>query len=81
MSHFTNALDAYRTTSSLANAKRVVKHLTKRPSYLDIATETDAALIREAQRTVDDAKDPAKIREAMQQELRARFKGMNITVI
>jgi hypothetical protein len=53
MSYFTNALDAYKTTSSLANAKRVVRHLTKRPSYLDIATETDAALIREAQRIVD----------------------------
>jgi len=53
MSLFTNALDAYKTTNSLANAKRVVKHLTKRPSYMDIATETDAAIIREALRLVD----------------------------
>jgi uncharacterized protein (DUF2249 family) len=80
MSFFT-ILDAFKTTNSLANAKKVAAHVRKHPMVMTMLTEDDAGMVREAERTVADAKDPAKIREAMQQELQARFKSLNITVI
>jgi hypothetical protein len=81
MSNINTVLDAFKTTASLANAKKLVAHLRKFPMTACILTEDDAGIVRSAEGIIADAKDPAKVKEAMQRELRARFKGMNITVI
>ena len=82
MTRFQIALDAFISCGSLANAKKLVKLFRLNPELFDSQmTEDHAGIVRNAERIVDDAKDPTKIREAMQRELRARFKNLNITVI
>jgi len=82
MSHpFQITLEAFISTPSLANAKKVVAHARKRPFVLCMLTEDHAGMVRNAERIVDDAKNPAKIKQSMQAELRARFPGMKIEVI
>jgi hypothetical protein len=71
---------AFHATPTLANAKAIVAYLHDHPTIADLHRQ-DAAAVRKAKAIVADAKDPAKIREAMQTELRARYKNLNITVI
>ena len=81
MSTFQAALDAFISRNSLVNAKSLVAHARKFPKFVDMLSEDHAGQVRNAERIVADAKEPAKIREAMQTELRARYKNLNITVI
>jgi hypothetical protein len=52
MSIFTT-LEAFKTTNSLANARKLVAHGRKHPFSLCFLTEDDAGMVREAQRLVD----------------------------
>ena len=77
---FQTVINTFKTSPTLANAKNVVAHARKYPMVLALMSADDMAAHTQAQRILEDAKNPAKIREAMQTELRARFKGMNIIV-
>jgi len=81
MTRLNTLIEAFITTNSLANAKALVAHVNRNQAELDFLTEDHAGQVRCAERIVADAKDPKKLREAMQTELRARFKGMKIHVI
>ena len=81
MSNIHTLIDLFNTTPSLVNAKKLVAKVVHNPASLNLLTEDHAGAVRNAERIVADAKDPKKLKEAMQRELRARFKGMNIEVI
>jgi hypothetical protein len=51
MSFFT-ILDAFKTTNSLTNAKKVAAHVRKHPMIMTMLTEDDAGMVREAERIV-----------------------------
>ena len=58
--NFFNTIDAFKTTPTLANAKKVVAHVSKHPMVLAMMTLEDMAAHTQAQRIVEDAKNPAK---------------------
>ena len=53
MTHFMNKIDAFKTTNSLANAKKLAAHIRKHPMVECMLTETDAHIVREALRLVE----------------------------
>jgi len=78
----TKLLATFKATPTLANAKALVAYTTHASNKaLRVMTAEDMATETQAKRIIADAKDPKKTKEAMQRELQARFKGMNITVI
>jgi hypothetical protein len=77
--HTLVALFAHRPT--LANAKKLVAKTVHNPMSVALLLANDLAHVRQAEIVVANAKDPSKVKEALQTELRARFKGMNIEVI
>jgi hypothetical protein len=81
MSSLQTLVDLFKTTPTLANAKKVVAKNVHSPMAICMLSGDDAIEVARATRLLDDAKNPAKVKEAMQAELRARFKGMNIEVI
>ena len=46
-------LEAFKTTNSLANARRLVAHIRKHPMVMCMLTEDDAHMVREAVQLVD----------------------------
>ena len=46
-------LDAFKTTNSLANARRLVAHIKKHPMVMCMLTEDDAHMVREAAQLVE----------------------------
>jgi hypothetical protein len=78
---FQATLNTFKAAATLANAKAIVDHVRKYPEAVNAMSIDDLAAETAAQRIVADAKNPAKFREAMQRELRARYPGMNIDVI
>ena len=81
MSSLKTLIDLFVATPTLANAKKVVAKNAHSPVEISTLLGDDALEVARAIRLVDDAKDPKKLKQAMQTELRARFKGMNIEVI
>lgn len=55
-------IDAFITCNSLVNAKKLVAHVNRNPMVLCILTEDHAGQVRNAERMVDDAKNPALIK-------------------
>jgi hypothetical protein len=78
---FQATLDAYIAAPTLANAKRVVANDTHAPLAIATLPAEYGVHLANARRDVADARNPAKLRAAMQRELRARYPGMNIEVI
>lgn len=76
----TKTAATFKATPTLANAKKLVAHVAKHPMTVCMMSADDMAAHTQAQRIVADAKNPAKTKEAMQRELKARFPGMNIEV-
>jgi hypothetical protein len=81
MSSIQTLIDLFIDTPSLANARKLVAKTTHNPMSMCLISEDHAGMVRNAERMVADAKNPAKLKETMQAELRARFKGINIEVI
>jgi hypothetical protein len=81
MSSLKTLIDLFVATPTLANAKKVVSKDMHSPLAACALSVEDGVHLANARRTVADAKDPKKLKQAMQTELRARFKGMNIEVI
>jgi hypothetical protein len=72
---------AYNKAPTLNAAHRLVSYCNKHPMAVTLLRFEDLEALAAAKRHTATAKDPAKIREAMQTELRARYKNLNITVI
>jgi hypothetical protein len=81
MSSIHTLIDLFATTPTLANAKKIVTKVTAHPMTICLVLAEGLAHIAAAKKIVADAKDPAKTKEAMQRELQARYKNLNITVI
>jgi ABC-type multidrug transport system ATPase subunit len=81
MASINTLLELFAANPTLANAKKITAKVTHHPMSECLVLADGIAQIRKAKQIVADAKDPKKIREAMQTELRARFPGMNIEVI
>ena len=81
MSSLQTLVTIFKATPTLANAKKVVAKHVHHPMAICTLLADDAAAVHQAERIVADAKDPAKLKDAMQRELQARFKNLNITVI
>jgi len=80
MANINTLIDAFYAQRTLSNAKKLVNHVAKHPMVACMITGYRAGLVEEAKTIIADAKDPKKTKEAMQRELQARFKGMNIIV-
>lgn len=81
MSNINTLLELFAANPTLANAKKITAKVAHHPMSECLVLADGIAQIRKAKQIVADAKDPAKVKEAMQRELSARFKGLNITVI
>jgi hypothetical protein len=79
MTSLQTQIDIFVATPTLANAKALVVKAT--PAALTTVLADGVAQVEKAKALLADAKNPKKLKQAMQTELRARFKGMNIEVI
>jgi hypothetical protein len=79
MSSIHTLIDLFTATPTLANARKIIAKVTHHPMSACLVMADGHAQIEKARTIVANAKDPAKFEEAMQTELRARFKGMNIS--
>lgn len=81
MSSLKTLIDLFVATPTIANAKKVISKDTHHPMAACCLSAEDGVHLANARKVVADAKDPAKLKSAMQTELRARFKNLNIEVI